>query len=625
MRSAVRQVVPLILAFLALTAPALAADPKPTLFIVGDSTAKNGTRDQMGWGDPIARHFDPERINVVNRAIGGRSSRTFITEGRWDKILADAKPGDFVLIQLGHNDGGPLDDPARARGTLRGTGDESREIDNPITKQKETVHTYGWYLRKYVADARAKGLITILLSPVPRLPQDPAKAAAAEPTSYVAWSAEVARAERVPFIDLHKLVLARYATLTPEQIKEKYFTAADNTHTSADGAALNAECVVEGLRTLKDVPLAGYLLDKPLTSSNRRLEFDPNATSSHPVSVALPEGNYNVTVTLGHPDRESVTSIFSESRRLMLANVRVPAGKSVQRTFTVNIRTHRIPGGGEVKLKERERDYLHWDGKLTLQFAGPAPAVRGVEIAPAENTVTVYLVGDSTVTDQPREPYNSWGQMLPRFFKAGVAVANHAESGESLRSSLGARRIDKVMSSIKPGDYLFIQFGHNDQKDKSPGAGAFTTYADSLTRLVTEARKREALPVLITPVSRRSFGDEGKIVSNLGDFPDAVRKVAAGQKVPLIDLNAMSRAFYEAMGPEKSRRAFAPNDNTHHNNYGSYHLARCVVEGIRQQNLDLVRLLVEDLPPFDPSKLDPSNPFDPNAVPPRPGELPDGD
>jgi lysophospholipase L1-like esterase len=255
----------LVVALVAIAAPAIAADPKPTLFIVGDSTVKNGTRGQLGWGDPIARHFDAERITVQNHAIGGRSSRTFQTEGRWDKVLAAAKPGDFVLIQLGHNDGGPLDDPARARGTLRGTGEESREIDNPITKKKETVHTYGWYLRKYVADARAKGMTPILLSPIPRLPQRPAEAATAEPTGYVAWSAEVARAERVPFIDLHRLVLARYATMTPEEIKQKYFTPADNTHTSADGAALNAECVVEGLRSLKDVPLAGYLLARQRT------------------------------------------------------------------------------------------------------------------------------------------------------------------------------------------------------------------------------------------------------------------------------------------------------------------------------------------------------------------------
>src|SRR6476469_8851802 len=134
------------------------SDAKPTLFIVGDSTVKNGTRGQMGWGDPISGFFDTSRIRIENRARGGRSSRTFQTEGLWDRVLADAKPGDFVLIQMGHNDGGPLDDPARARGSIRGIGEETREIDNPITKKKETVHTYGWYLRKYIADARAKGM-----------------------------------------------------------------------------------------------------------------------------------------------------------------------------------------------------------------------------------------------------------------------------------------------------------------------------------------------------------------------------------------------------------------------------------------------------------------------------------
>src|SRR5437763_6872934 len=171
----------------------------PTLFIVGDSTVKTGTKGQQGWGDPVAAHFDKTKIKVENHAIGGRSSRTFRTEGRWDKVLAAAKPGDFVLVQLGHNDGGPLDDPARARGTLRGTGDETREIDNPITKKKEVVHTYGWYLRKYVADAKAKGMTAILLAPVPHCPREKVEAGAVEKNPYVGWAAEVAAAEKVPF------------------------------------------------------------------------------------------------------------------------------------------------------------------------------------------------------------------------------------------------------------------------------------------------------------------------------------------------------------------------------------------------------------------------------------------
>ena len=234
---------------------------KPTLFIVGDSTVKNGTRGQQGWGDPIASYFDPSRIKVDNRARGGRSSRTFQTEGLWDKVLADAKPGDFVLIQMGHNDGGPIDDAARARGSIRGIGEESREIDNPVTKKKEVVHTYGWYLRKYVSDARAKGMIPILCSPIPHCPRTEVKPGDVEKSNYVTWSAEIAKNEKVPFIDLNRITMSHFAGMEPEEIKQKYFTAADNTHTNPDGAKLNAKSVVEGIRSLEDVKLRDYLTE----------------------------------------------------------------------------------------------------------------------------------------------------------------------------------------------------------------------------------------------------------------------------------------------------------------------------------------------------------------------------
>jgi len=244
-------------------AGALARDTEPrlpTLFIVGDSTVKNNTKGQQGWGDPLAAFFDPTKIKVENHAIGGRSSRTFQTEGRWDKIVALARKGDFVLIQMGHNDAGPLDDPRRARGTLRGTGDDTREIDNPITGKKEVVHTYGWYLRKYVADARAKGMVPILLSPVPHCPRRPVEKGAVEKNAYVGWAEEVARAEKSHFVNLNQIVLGRYAETTPANIKARYFTPADDTHTSPAGAERNAACVVEGLQALKDCPLNDYLL-----------------------------------------------------------------------------------------------------------------------------------------------------------------------------------------------------------------------------------------------------------------------------------------------------------------------------------------------------------------------------
>jgi lysophospholipase L1-like esterase len=343
-------------------------------------------------------------------------------------------------------------------------------------------------------------------------------------------------------------------------------------------------------------------------------------------SVKVPEGNYAVTVTLGDPGAESNTTVKAESRRLMLEAVHVPAGKVERRTFVVNVHTPVISGGEHVKLKAREKDYLHWDDKLTLEFSGPHPAVRSIEGEPAPaGTITVILAGDSTVTDQPHEPYNSWGQMLPRFFTPDVAVANYAESGESLKSFTGARRIDKIMSVIKPGDYLFVQFGHNDQKDKAPGAGAFTTYADALRKYVAMAREHKAKAVLVTPVSRRSFGPDGKkIVNNLGDFPEAVRRVAKELTVPLIDLNEMSHPFYEAMGPDKSKWAFAPGDNTHHNNYGSYELARCVVEGIRRAVPDLAKHLAADVGPFDPAHPDSMETFDVPASPEAPTVKPEG-
>ena len=352
-------------------------------------------------------------------------------------------------------------------------------------------------------------------------------------------------------------------------------------------------------------------------------------TSEQPFffSVAMPEGNYRVTVTLAAAAEESVATIKAESRRLMLEQVKVAPGKSTTRTFTVNVRTAALPDGGSVKLKDREKDYLHWDDKLTLEFNGPRPGLSTLEIERADNAMTIFLLGDSTVTDQPREPYNSWGQMLPRFLKPDVALANHAESGESLKGSLGARRLDKVLGSIKHGDYVFIQFGHNDQKERGEGVGAFTTYKASLKQFVSETRQRGATPVVITPVARRNFNAEGQLINNLGDYPEAVRQVAKEENVALIDLHAMSRLFYmalETQGKDVSKKAFAPGDNTHHNNYGSYELARCIVEGIKAAKLPLAKFIVDDVAAFDPAHPDPIDTFAVPASPNAASVNPDG-
>ncbi len=345
--------------------------------------------------------------------------------------------------------------------------------------------------------------------------------------------------------------------------------------------------------------------------------------------VALPEGNYDVTVTLGDPDRATETTVKAESRRLMIEHVTTRAGELVTRTFTVNVRTPAIAGGDSVRLKPREVGTATWDDRLTLEFNGAHPAVRDISIRPARNPVTVYLAGNSTVVDQTAEPWAAWGQMIPRFFKpGGVVIANHAESGETLKAFIGERRLAKLLSTIKQGDYLFIEFAHNDQKPGSSYLEPFTTYKEYLKRYINEARSRGATPVLVTSMHRRQFDSSGVIINTLGDYPAAVRQTAAEEHVALIDLNAMSKQFYEALGPERSKKAFVHypagtyprqntelKDDTHFNNYGAYELARMVVEGLRKTGLPLARELLPDLPPYDPSHPDALDTF---ALPPSP-------
>jgi len=235
----------------------------PILYIVGDSTVHNPTKGERGWGDVIGKYFNHDQIRVENHALGGRSSRTFRTQGWWDKVLETSRPGDFVLLQMGHNDGGPLDDTNRARGSIRGLNDDTKDIFNPLTHKEETVHTYGWYMRQYVEEAHAHGMTILICSPIPHCPKEEVHAGDVEKSDYVKFSRAVAESEKVDFIPLNEITLSHYAGMTPQEIKEKYFTPADNTHTSPAGAELNAQSVVQGLRQLKDCPLAKFLLPEP--------------------------------------------------------------------------------------------------------------------------------------------------------------------------------------------------------------------------------------------------------------------------------------------------------------------------------------------------------------------------
>ena len=395
-----------------------------------------------------------------------------------------------------------------------------------------------------------------------------------------------------------------------------------------------------------EVPAAGYVrvLAGDVYARERGYGFEPGAkliavdrggpdslrgnflTSDQPFlfSVALPEGNYRIDVVLGDAEGTSETAIKAELRRLMVESARTERGRFTTRRFNVNIRTPAISPGVEVRLKERERttEFAAWDDKLTLEFNGARPCVGAVEITRVDALTTVFLLGDSTVCDQPKEPWNSWGQMLPRFLDESVVVANHAESGESLRSSLGARRLDKVLGVMKPGDYLFIQYGHNDMKERGEGVGAFASYKADLGRFVAAARARGGIPVLVTSMHRKNLDAAGKIVNTLGDYPEAVRRLAAEEKIALIDLNALSARLYEALGPARIDAAF--QDATHHNNYGSYELAKCVAVGLRATGLELARHLVSDLGAFDPDRPDSPESFKIPASPMAETRKPDG-
>ena len=333
-------------------------------------------------------------------------------------------------------------------------------------------------------------------------------------------------------------------------------------------------------------------------------------------SAPLPEGNYRVTVDLGGPNA-STTTVKGEARRLMLLNVHTRAGEHRIESFAINTRTTTLPDGTAVKIKPRELGSLRWDGKLTLEVAGTQPSVRTITIEPAVGIPTIYLAGDSTVVDQDKEPWAAWGQVLPLFFTDRVAIANHAESGETIQSSENELRFQKIFSTLRRGDYLFLQFAHNDQKPGSGYVPAATTYRELTQKYITLARERGATPVLVTSMNRRSFDATGHITDTLAPYPQTVRSIAAETHTALIDLNSCSKTLYEAIGEPNSRELFvyapantypgqteALHDDTHFNAFGAYEIARCVVRGIQRSDLSLRKELRRDVTLFDPAHPD---------------------
>lgn len=297
--------------------------------------------------------------------------------------------------------------------------------------------------------------------------------------------------------------------------------------------------------------------------------------------IDVQNGNYDVKIVLKNSKKDIATAnVMVFPRRLMIKDAKIKKGDLYVNEFTVNVKNEKI-------IFEIETD---------------SAEVCSIEISESKAPVVVYLAGDSTVCDQENIPYAGWGQALGCFFKKGISISNHAYSGRSSKSFIEEGRLEKILENIKEGDYLFIQFGHNDQKEDKRYTEPNTTYKIMLKVYIDEARKRKAIPVLITPVARRHFDENGKIVgSGLHfDYPKAMRELAEKENVFLIDLLQMSARLYEKLGVEESKKLFVHakpgeypqfpegvEDNTHFNMYGAYEIAKLVVEGIKNSDLKL--------------------------------------
>ena len=375
--------------------------------------------------------------------------------------------------------------------------------------------------------------------------------------------------------------------------------------------------------------MASWLL-MSLPISAQTIQFDlskaQNVKSNAPFTrnIEVPDGNYKVTVVLGSKKKAGKTVLRAENRRLMVDEVATKKGQFKTVEFVVNKRTPEIEKGKRVKVKDREKNYNTWDNAINLEFTGAAPAVKEVKIERDTTATTIFLCGNSTVVDQPYEPWASWGQMIPRWFGPEVSISNNAESGLTAASFLGSYRLDKILTMMKKGDYVICEFGHNDQKEKMAGAGAWYNFSYNLKVFIDKVRAKGGNIIFVTPTQRRRFDDatHSKILETHGDYPDAMRAVAKREGVPVIELHDMTRTFFEALGYENSKKALVhypantfPGqdkplaDNTHFNPYGAYEIAKMVVMGMKQLNLPIVKYLRSDWKDFNPAQPDDYNKF----------------
>lgn len=462
---------------------------KPTIYTVGDSTVKNGRGDGSGglwgWGDYICQFLDSSKITVENHALGGTSSRTFQNKGLWDVVYKKLKKGDYVMIQFGHNDDGPLNDTLRARGTIKGIGDETQEIDNMLTKKYEIVHSYGWYIQKIVREAKSKGAIPIICSPIPRNDWKEGKVPRNN-KSYGLWARQIAEKEKVTFIELNDNMAKEMEKLGEAKVTGTYFYKRDHTHTSAKGAVLSASVIINELKKSGN-SLKNYILANP--------------------------------------------------------KIVLPAKKKV------------------------------------------------------------YLIGDSTMANNGNNPNAvGWGVEFPKYCDTTrIEVINKARGGRSTRTFLKEGLWEAVKNQLKPGDFILIQFGHNDagvvDKEKFRGSlkgnGNETQVVvrDSMTetvqtfgwymeKFIKEAKEKGAVPIVLSQTPRNEWPND-KVERRADSYGGWSKVAAENQNAFFIDLNELVALKYEALGKEKVK-AFFPKDHTHTGVEGANFNALTVAESIQK-------------------------------------------
>jgi lysophospholipase L1-like esterase len=511
--------------------PAPALDPAlPTIFIAGDSTAAHGNPDAIGWGRPFASYFDVAKVNIANRARGGRSSRTFQTEGLWDKLLAEVKAGDLVLIQFGHNDAGAINEeppgsnrPVRARGTIPGLGDDAIEIDNVLTKQHEVVRTFGWYMRKCIADVRAKGATPVLLSLTVRNMWTDGRVERGS-GQYGEWTAALGRTEGVAFIDLTGMIADEYEKLGQEKVAA--FFPKDHTHTGADGAELNASLVVAGLKRLHDEKIAAWVSDK-----GRAIAPAPalavSAAPSRPPGAAAGEAEFRRWLNLPEPANPALPTLWL-------------IGDST-------VRNGRGDGGG---------GQWGWGDPIAACF--DAAKINVVNRAVGGMSSRTFYTG------------RHWARVLEALKPGDFVVMQFGHNdGAPLNDQQRAR------GTIK---------GNGDESEEVDNLitkqhEVVHSYGWYLRQFAAEARAKGATPIICSLVPRKTWV-EGKMARAIDNYGGWARAAAEQTRVPFVDLNEIIARRYDELGPEKVEPLFA-DPHTHTTRAGAELNAECVIAGLK--------------------------------------------